>query len=182
MHDSTERVEHFAGVRARTSVDHALRAVQQNFTQLSIAADHKANIVIGSTLVMLGLLVGTVHSARAPVAAYVMGGFALLSCLFALLGVLPRVTGWGRGQRSPARVANPFFFGDFDTISGEDYLRILAEVESEDTTLYRTIALDIYQQGRVLQRKYRYLRYSYQTLFIGLVAASLALITEYLLL
>jgi hypothetical protein len=78
-------------------------------------------------------------------------------------------------------MANPFFFGDFDTISGEDYLRILAEVESEDTTLYRTIALDIYQQGRVLQRKYRYLRYSYQTLFIGLVAASLALITEYFL-
>jgi hypothetical protein len=53
---------------------------------------------------------------------------------------------------------------------------------AEDTNLYRTIALDIYQQGRVLQRKYRYLRYSYQILFIGLVAASVTLTTEYLLL
>jgi hypothetical protein len=182
MDDSTERVEHFAGVRARTSVDHALRSVQQNFTQLSTAADHKASIVIGSTLVMLGFLVSTVDSGRAPVAAYVMGGFTLLSCLFALLGVLPRVTGWGHGQRSPARVANPFFFGDFDTISGEDYLRAMADVVANDTSLYRTIALDIYRQGCVLQRKYRYLRYSYQILFIGLVAASVALTTEYLLL
>lgn len=182
MNDNTERVEHFAGVRARNSVDQALRTVQQNFTHLSTAADHKANIVIGSTLVMLGLLVGTVHSGPAPAAAYVMGGFTLLSCLFALLGVLPRVTRWGRGPRSPAQGANPFFFGDFDTISGEDYLKALADVVAEDTNLYRTIALDIYQQGCVLQRKYRYLRYSYQILFIGLVAASVALTTEYLLL
>ncbi|MGH8728289.1 MAG: hypothetical protein ACREV9_09050 [Burkholderiales bacterium] len=42
MHDSTEGLEHFAGIRTHTSVD--LRAVQQNFTQLSIA-DHN-NIVI----------------------------------------------------------------------------------------------------------------------------------------
>jgi hypothetical protein len=75
MDDSTKQVEHFAGVQARTSVDHALRAVQQNFTQLSTAADHKASIVIGSTLVVLSVLVGTVHSGEAPVAAYVMGGF-----------------------------------------------------------------------------------------------------------
>lgn len=182
MDDSTERVEPFAGVRGRNSVDQALRTVQQNFTQLSTAADNKANIVIGSTLVMLGLLVGTVHRGPAPVAAYVMGGFTLLSCLFALLGVLPRVTHWGRGQRSRERLANPFFFGDFDKISVEDYLKALAGVVAEDSSLYRTIALNIYQQGCVLQRKYRYLRYSYQILLIGLVAAGVALMIEYLLL
>jgi hypothetical protein len=55
---------------------------------------------------MLGLLVSTLQSGRAPVAAYVMGGFTLLSCLFALLGVLPRVTSWGRGQRSPVASSN----------------------------------------------------------------------------
>lgn len=109
MDDSTERVGPFARVRARTSVDHALRAIQQKFTQLSIAADHKASIVIGSTLVMLGFLVDTVHSGRASVAVYVMGGFALLSCLFALLGVLPRVTHRGRSQCGPARLTNPLF-------------------------------------------------------------------------
>lgn len=71
-HDSTEHVGHFAGVRARSSVDQPLRTMQQNFTQLSTAADHKANIVIGFTLLMLGLLVGTKHAGRTAVAAYVM--------------------------------------------------------------------------------------------------------------
>jgi hypothetical protein len=118
-------------------VDHALRAIQQKFTQLSIAADHKASIVIGSTLVMLGFLVDTVHGGRAPVAVYVMGGFALLSCLFALLGVLPRVTRRGRSQCGPALLTNPLFFDDFDTISIEDYFGDLADVVADDANLYR---------------------------------------------
>ncbi|MDQ3195057.1 MAG: DUF5706 domain-containing protein [Pseudomonadota bacterium] len=161
-------------------MDQALRAVAQNFTQLSAAADHKASIVIGSTLLILGLLAGSVRSGPAPLAAYVMGGFTLLSCLFALLAVLPRVD-WNRGQRSPGRVSNPFFFGDFDTISCDDYLKAMAGVLASDANLYRTVAVNLYQQGCVLQRKYRYLRYSYQILFIGLVAASIALITGYIL-
>ena len=182
MNDSTRHTGPFATVQGRASVDQALRAVQQNFTQLSTAADHKANIVIGSTLVMLGLLVGTMHSGQAPLAAYVMGGFTLLSCLFALLGVLPRVTGSAQRQRSQGHVANPFFFGNFESIDVEGYLQVFAEVIADDSKLYRTIALDIYHQGCVLKRKYRYLRLSYLILFVGLVAASIALVTEYLLL
>jgi hypothetical protein len=180
MNDSTRNTGPFATVQGRASIDQALRAVQQNFTQLSTAADHKANIVIGSTLVMLGFLVGTVHSGTAPLAAYVMGGFILLSCLFALLGVLPRVSGAQR-QGSQGEVGNPFFFGNFDSIDVDGYLKAFAEVIADDRTLYRTIALDIYQQGRVLKRKYRYLRLSYLILFVGLVAGSIALATEYLL-
>jgi hypothetical protein len=182
MNDSRESAEHFAGVSGRGSVDQALRAVQQNFTQLSTAADNKANIVIGSTLVLLGLLVGTLDSAQVPWAAFVIGGFSLLSCLFALLGVLPRVTGTAREAGSPAKLDDPFFFGDFDSISREEYLRTFAETIAADSVLYRTIALDIYRQGCVLKRKYRYLRLSYLILFVGLVAASLTLTAEYLLL
>jgi pycsar effector protein len=173
-----DQIANFVGVKARSSVDYVLRTMQQNFTQLSVAADHKANILIGSTLVMLGVVVGNLHNGQVPLAGFVMGGFALLACLCALVCVVPHVT--KRRQRQ-VNAANPFFFGDFDRISAEEYLASLAGVMREDSALYKTIALDLFHQGRVLERKCCYLRQSYQLFFAGLVAAAAVLAAEYLL-
>ncbi len=144
LQDGSEQVE-ATGIRERNPVDFAnLRVLQQNFIQLSVAADHKANIVIAATLVMLSLLVSNMHSGRMPMVGYVMGGFLLLACLFALLGVVPRITLHRDGKDGQARMANPFFFGDLDKISAEDYLSALAEVLAEDADLFKTMALDVY--------------------------------------
>ncbi len=153
---------------------HLVRTTQQVHVQLSAMADTKASILMGATFVIFTITIGQVRSTAAPLALLILGGAAFFSAVFAVLAILP-ATHYRRGG-----AINLLFFGSFTQLGEEEYLDRLTERLRSEDSIYRTMARDIYQNGRVLARKkYLYLGYAYRIFLAGLVASASAFVIQY---
>jgi hypothetical protein len=144
-----------------------LRTAQQMQYQLSQMADQKASMLMAATFVIFTLTIGQARDGRVPATALmVLGGFAFVSAILAVLAVLPSV-----GPSRTGRI-NLFFFGSFTRLDEEEYVERILEVLESDETMFRTMATDIYQNGCVLARKkYKLLGYAYRVFLAGLTAS-----------
>lgn len=151
---------------------HLVRTTQQINLTLSQMADQKASILMGATFVVFTIAIGAVQRAAAPLPLMILGSAAFLSAVFAVLAILP-ATG-----AVPGRV-NLLFFGSFSRLDEDEYVEQLMEVLDQDETVFRTMAHDIYQNGRVLARKkYRLLGYAYRIFLAGLTASFVAVVVQ----
>jgi hypothetical protein len=150
---------------------HLMRTTQLAHFQLSAMADQKAGILMGASFVIFTIAVG--HSARAdaPLPLLILGGFAFLSALCAVMAVLPSI---GPRRKAPQ---NLLFFGSFTDLGEDEFVdRITARLATDDS-IYRTMARDIYQNGCVLRhKKYRMLGWAYRLFLAGLVASAAAFV------
>lgn len=76
---------------------------------------------------------------------------------------------------------NVSFFAHFAALPRERFEAMLADVSRSDDRLYALLVKDIYGQGLVLDRKYRMLRRSYLTFFVGILAATVHAVATVLL-
>jgi hypothetical protein len=154
---------------------HMMRTTQHAQMQLSGIADAKANILMGATFVIFTITVGQSRDGVIPLPLLILGAAAFLSAILAVLAVIPKV----RGPRRGGRGSNLLFFGQFTAMEEEEFIEEVLTRLKDDETLYRTMARDIYQNGRVLQRKkYRLLGLAYQIFIAGLVASCGAFVIE----
>ena len=154
---------------------HMMRTTQLTHFQLSAMADHKASILMGATFVIFTITVGQARGAAAPLPLLILGGAAFLSAVCAVLSVLPAI------RRPKGARLNVLFFGSFTQLGEEEFLDEITGRLGSDDSIYRTMALDIYQNGCVLQRKkYRLLGWAYRIFLVGLVASAAAYVAEYL--
>ena len=154
---------------------HLMRTLQLSQLQLSAMADAKASLLMGATFVIFTITIGQAQHGLPPLPLLVLGGAAFLSAICAVFAVLPRVGKTPRGQ------PNLIFFSTFTQMEEEAFTEALLDcLESEDS-IYRTMARDIYQAGKVLQdRKYRMLIWAYRVFLAGLVASCTAFVLIYL--
>jgi hypothetical protein len=136
-------------------------------------ADMKANIVITTSSVVLTLVATrwSEHSLRPGLSAVSL--FTLCALLTAITVVIPK---FRHPPKDEVRMEfdesdNPLFFGHFASMPRGRWLEIIADIASDDSTLYEAQARDIYDQGRYLmEMKYRHLRLAY--VFLGLAFVS----------
>ncbi|MEA3016108.1 MAG: hypothetical protein QOI38_830 [Sphingomonadales bacterium] len=148
---------------------HMMRTTQLAHIQLSAMADHKASILMGATFVIFTIAVGQSRGAEAPLPLLLLGGFAFLSAVCAVMAVLPAVA-----PRRKKRL-NLLFFGSFTDLGEDEYVERVTERLATDDSIYRTMARDIYQNGSVLRhKKYRMLAWAYRIFLAGLVASAAA--------
>jgi hypothetical protein len=153
---------------------HAVRTAQQIHVQLSAMADQKASILMGATFVIFTIAVGQAHGATPPLPLLILGAFAFLSAVCAVLAIVP-ATGLKRREERP----NLLFFGSFASLDEEEYLDRLMATLRQDELFYRAMARDMYQNGRVLARKkYRMLGYAYRIFLLGMTASLVAFVVE----
>ncbi len=160
-------IEGYKASASGANASNMLRTAQQIQYQLSQMADQKASMLMAATFVIFTITIGQARNGTMPAAALmVLGGFAFVSAVLAVLAVLPSI-----GPSRSGRI-NLLFFGSFTALDEEDYVeRLLATLDSDDT-MFRTMATDIYQNGRVLARKkYRLLGYAYRVFLTGLTAS-----------
>ncbi|SNS74848.1 hypothetical protein SAMN06295912_11473 [Sphingomonas laterariae] len=166
MSDGTKRVPSVNGI-------HLMRTTQQIHVQLSQMADQKASILMGATFVIFTITIGQSKGAGAPLPLLILGAAAFFSAVLAVLAILPathtRKTAW----------VNLLFFGSFTQLDEDDYVERLVEKAYADEDIFRTMAHDIYQNGRVLERKkYRFLGYAYRVFLLGLTASFIAFLWQ----
>ena len=61
------------------------------------------------------------------------------------------------------------FFGNFSHMTVEEYMEKMDEVLSSNENIYKSLILDLYNYGRILNRKYRLLAISYTAFLTRLV-------------
>lgn len=152
---------------------HLVRTAQQIQMQLSAMADHKASILMGATFVVFTIAINQSQRGVLGDAMLVLGLFSFISAVFAVLAILPTV------RPKPDAPLNLIFFGSFTALDEEDYLDRVGERLASDHEVFRTMTRDIYQNGKVLDRKkYRFLGYAYRVFLIGLVATFATFVAE----
>ena len=153
---------------------HLMRTTQLAHFQLSAMADHKASILMGATFVIFTITVGQARESNPPLPLLILGAFAFLSAICAVMAVLPAIR---RPKNAPLNV---LFFGSFTQLREDEFLDEITKRLGSDDSVYRTMARDIYQYGCVLQhKKYRFLGWAYRIFLVGLVASATAYVVEY---
>lgn len=154
----------FEGIPARSNVDHMFRAIHMRQTQMSAMADQKANILIGASFVVITLVFGQARVVGLNPAMICFAITAGVATFFAGLVVFPRF----RGSWRPTATFNPLFFSYQASLEEEEFHKVLAEIVEDDARVFKAVARDLHQAAKVLERKYRFVRLTYITYFIGL--------------
>ena len=172
-----ERIKHFEQVpENRTAVDNILRVNHGNQMRLGLMADAKANIMITVTSIVFSVTVAKLdnETMKWPLLAFAFGCF--FSLLFAIFAIIPntdypKVKGSKEIDRS-SPIFNPLFFGHFAHLDIHEYKEDYAKILMTDDSVYDSMAGDIFGQGKILAlKKYKYLKWSYNSFLIGMSAA-----------
>ena len=153
---------------------HVIRTAQQIHVSLSQMADQKANMLLAATFVIFTIALGQARDMAEPLPLLILGGAAFFSAIVAVLAVLPAASYRNAGG------INLLFFGSFSQLGEEEYVERVVETIGDEEAAFRLMLRDLYQNGRVLERKkYRLLGYAYRIFLAGLVASGAAFVAGY---
>ncbi len=156
------------------------RIMSDNHVSLSQMADSKANIMISVNTIVLSILVSVLlgklqYYPQFILPTIILAGSCLLAVVFAILATRPNVT---KGVFSESDIrqkkVNLLFFGNFFKMELPDYEWAMTEMMNDREYLYGSMIKDIYYLGKVLARKYRFLRIAYNIFMFGLILSILA--------
>ena len=97
--------------------------------------------------------------------------------VFSILSTRPTLpSGTFSQQDVSSKKVNLLFFGNYSKMNLEDYTLAMEQIINNVELSYKTLIKDVYAQGVVLERKYKYLRIAYNIFMYGLILSALAFI------
>ncbi|GAO42886.1 Pycsar system effector family protein [Flavihumibacter petaseus] len=177
-----EKKDKDKGKLARTErgIATMFRIMSDNHVSLSQMADSKANIMISVNTIVLSILVSVLLGKLQYYPQFIIPTIILAtSCLgavvFAIMATRPNVTkGVFAEEDIRQKKVNLLFFGNFFKMQLADYEWAMTEMMNDSEYLYGSMIKDIYYLGKVLARKYRFLRIAYNVFMFGLIISILA--------
>ncbi len=173
----------FQGLKNRLSpgAQTFFRTNYRTHINLSAIADNKANIMISVNAILISVMISVISyrnmtetnpAVLMPVAIFLVTG--LSSLIFAVLAARPKVTS-NINDSTPLEEAkrNLMFFGNFVSLKPERYEELMDQMFRDSDLLYGNMTRDLYNLGKVLDRKYRFLSISYNIFMVGFVATVL---------
>jgi len=158
-----------------TGVNGYFRVLSNNLNTQNTLADNKANIIISISTVVLTIIISSIAKNDGYLEKYhlpilFLMGTTLIATVFAILVTRPTIRKMDISQEYLDKKSTTlFFFGNSSRLSREDFEDTMMTIVKDDEYLYRCIFADFYGQGKVLDRKYRYLSYSYNTFLYGMI-------------
>jgi hypothetical protein len=166
-------------------VSDMFRTSYRTHIELSAIADNKSNIMISINGIIISIVIASI-SPKIDSNPWLLipTAILLLTCLgsliYAVLSARPRVSNEKVTLDDVhANRANILFFGNFHTMPREDYVAGLEELMQDSNRLYDNMARDIHGLGKVLTKKYRLLRFSYNIFMVGLILSVLSFIVVF---
>lgn len=168
-------------------IETMFRTTSHNHILLSEMADNKANILITINSIILSVVVSVLvrkveQNMDLVIPTIILVAACLATMVSAILATRPNVSS-GRFSREDIKNkrTNLLFFGNFHGMEIENYEWAMKEMMKDGDYLYGSLIKDIYFLGRVLGRKYRYLRRSYNIFMYGFVVAIISFVIAMLL-
>ena len=153
------------------------RSNYRNHINLSAIADNKANIMISVNAILISILISVLTYKELadqspiifmPSVIFIIAGIS--SLIFAVLAARPKITSIIGPDSSREEIENNIvFFGNFSKLSVEDYETAMDRMFKDGRLIYRNMTRDMYFLGKVLDKKYHFLRYSYTVFMMGLI-------------
>ena len=158
-------------------VETMYRTTYRTHITLSAIADNKANIMMSINAIVISIVLTnlapkfeTIPKLVAP--TIFLLAVCLVAMIFATLSTRPKVTtGTFTREDIQERRTNLLFFGNYFNMTLEDFQWGMKEMIMDDDFLYSSMTRDLYYLGKVLAKKYQYLRLCYAVFMYGLIAA-----------
>lgn len=161
-------------------LDQMLRQTRAHHVQLSTMADMKANALITMATVITTFGASFLVRPGFKAAVIVLMCFNLITILLATLSVMPGGQTQMKKVTDPAKLPplnNLLFFGGFVQLDYPQYLALMEEMMNDPGKTYEAQLKEVYTLGCYLaKKKYRYLRYAYQTFLTGLFVSGAVLV------
>lgn len=162
----------------KNEVIYTLRTAHQSQTQLNLMADQKANILVGTIVIVLTFLFTRLpqHYLADQTSVLLIVIFTLLEVIAVLLGIMvikPR-TRWLNLDVKIEDMPNPLFFGFFTRFKEQEYVDHMQQVLTHNLTARELLLKDLYQIGLVLKRKFTLLKFAYNFAAMGVLFAIIA--------
>lgn len=156
------------------------RVALRNHIKLSDIADTKANILLSVNAIIISLVLANLLSKLdtnpflvVPSAIFVVS--SMITMILAVIATRPNVT---RGEFTKEDVENKSvnltFFGNFHRMELKQYQWAIEELLKDRDYVYSSLTKDLYFLGKVLDRKYRILRWTYTIFVAGIIISVLA--------
>ena len=171
-----------------TGIAAFFRILSNNLNNQNALADNKANIMVSINTVVLSLVIGSAarnveYWQNLFLQIIMFVATSLLTTVFSVLATRPNFRKGAITQEDlDSKKTNLFFYGNFTSMQLQEFEDSIITVLKDDEYLYRSIIADFYAQGRVLAKKYRLLKYSYNIFLIGLILSVICFVYFQLLL
>jgi len=161
-------------------VETMFRTSTRTHINLSAMADSKANIMLSINAIVISITVSALlpkleTSSNLIIPSILLLATCLLTIVFATLSTKPKVTS-GRFTRDDIeqKRSNLLFFGNFYNMELEDFEWGMSRMMRDKEFLYSSMSKDLYYLGKVLAKKYKYLRICYNIFMYGLIVSVIA--------
>lgn len=168
--------------RPEKGIETMFRVALRNHVQLSRLADNKANIMLSINAIVISVVLTSLLPKldTNPFLVWptlVLLSVCILSIIFATLSTIPSVT---KGDPSREEIekknVNLIFFGNFHSMSLKDFDWGMRYMMEDSEYLYGSLIKDLYFLGKVLHKKYKYLRITYVVFMIGIIISVIAFV------
>ena len=179
------KLEKMKVLKPDRGIETMFRLTSHNHILLSQMVDSKASILITINSIILSLVVSVLIRKLEENVYLLYPTVMLISvCLgtmvFSILASRPNISS-GKFTREDIKnkKTNLLFFGNFHAMKLEDYEWGMKEMMKDAEYLYGSLTKDIYFLGKVLGKKYHYLRIAYSIFMYGFVLAILSFIVAF---
>jgi hypothetical protein len=166
---------------------HHLRGVQtmfknssSNHQRLSMMADNKAFIMITVKSIIISVAIGLLIG-KFVQSPHLIWPTSLLLCvniaaiIYSVLATRPSIpNGTFTVQQVERKTVNLLFFGSYYKMDLKEYEYGIRQMMDDSEFLYSSLIKDIYWQGKILGRKFRLLRISYDIFMYGIAVSVIA--------
>jgi len=166
-------------------IETMFRISLRNHISLSAIADSKANTMLSINALILSITFSTlVPQFGENPALFIPTMILLVVCMAAIIAAtfstIPKVTmGTFTKEDIHKKKVNLLFFGNFFNVDLGDYEWGMKEMMKDRDYLYGSLIRDLYFLGKVLAKKYRYLRYCYIIFMYGLVITLISFVVAF---
>ena len=100
---------------------------------------------------------------------------SVVAIIYSVLATRPNIpAGTFTPEQVKKKTVNLLFFGSFYNMELKDFDHGIREMMNDSEFLYGSLIKDIYWQGKILGRKFRLLRISYDVFMYGIAVSVLA--------
>jgi len=167
-------------------VETVFRISTTNHQRLSAMADNKAHIMISVNSIVISVLLGLIVRDLDKYRFIVIPTVLMLTTnvtaiIFSVLATRPRIP---NGYFSKEQVKNKdidlTFFGNFYKMDFPEYEAGMKDLMKDSDFAFGSLIRNVYGQGKVLGKKFTYLRVSYNVFMIGMTIAVLAFVVVFI--
>lgn len=161
-------------------VETMFRAAARTHINLSSMADSKSNIMLSINAMILSVTLTVLlpkldNNGQFLIPSVVLLLTCLGSMILATLATRPSIS---KGKSTKETIINKrsnlLFFGNFYNMELDEYEWGMKEMMKDNDFLYGSLTRDLYFLGKVLDKKYRYLRICYNVFMYGMILSVIA--------